>query len=277
MLRVHAPPPDVAAWVAGAVVVHLRAGAPPSRFPAMPQAMLTLRCAAPHGPAHPAGPVLPPVTFHTLSTAPVLHAHAGEQRALGWLVRPAAAACLLGARTGVLADQVLPWSALAGDAEDARLAEALDQDPGDAARLRALLASLRRVMALCAPQRCASIARLCAAVARDGVLAAPALGLGARQLERRCQALLGVSPKRFQRVARVNAALSRLVADEAVPGAALALEAGCYDQSHLARELRTLAGAPLRTLMADARPDAAGWAFAAHRALGHAVPLDAAG
>lgn len=273
MLTVHAPPPAAAAWVSGAVVVHLRAGAAPSRFPAMTQAMLTLRCAAPWGPGEAAGPVLPPVTFHTLATAPVMHAHEGEQRALGWLVRPAAAACLLGASTGALADHTLPWAVLAGEAEADRLTEALDQTTDDHARLRALLASLGRALGRAALPRLPEIDALCSLVGRDGAQAAATLGIGPRQLERRCQALLGVSPKRWQRLVRVEGALSRLLRGEALPGAALAADAGLYDESHLGRELRTLAGAPLRALLAEARPEGAGWALASHRALAGAAPL----
>jgi len=273
MLTVHAPPQAAAAWVSGAVVVHLQAGAPPSRFPAMSQAMLTMRCAAPWGPAAPAGPLLPPVTFHTLATVPTVHAHAGAQRALGWLVRPAAAACLLGASTGALADHTLPWAVLAGQAEADRLTEALERAADDRARLRALLASLDRALGRAALPRLPQIDALCAAVGRDGLQAAATLGIGPRQLERRCQALLGVSPKRWQRLVRVEDALSRLLRGGAAPGAALALDLGFYDESHLGRELRALAGAPLRELLRTARPDAAGWAMASHRALAAAPAL----
>jgi len=42
----------------------------------------------------------------------------------------------------------------------------------------------------------------------------------------------------------------------------VALDAGFYDQSHLARDARTLAGAPLGKLVAQARPDSAWWPLA---------------
>lgn len=57
-----------------------------------------------------------------------------------------------------------------------------------------------------------------------------------------------MTPRTFQRLVRLNAALSLALHDPggfSGAGAALALEAGYCDQSHLGRDLRRLAGAPL--------------------------------
>ncbi len=104
MLQVFRSPPALAHWIEGAAVIRLGAEAGPTRFPAVPHAMLTVRLAhAGHGPL--AAKVLcPPITFHTLSTEPTMYPHAGEITALGLLVRPAAAACLLGHATGAVAN-----------------------------------------------------------------------------------------------------------------------------------------------------------------------------
>lgn len=76
------------------------------------------------------------------------------------------------------------------------------------------------------------------------------LGIGARQLERRSLDLLGMSPKRAQAVLRMQSALTEaLSAREAKGRAELALRHGYYDQSHMARDLRGLAGAPLQRLL----------------------------
>lgn len=270
MLQVFRPSPDTAAWIDGGVAVRLDAAMGASRFPATPHAMLSLRLALPGtGPA--AGRLLAPFTFHTLATGPTEHPHGDGFLALGLLVRPAAAACLLGAATGALADRVLAWQTLAGEAEAARVQDEVEAAPSNALRLAALAASLRRTMARVACGRDPGIERLCTLLGRHGVLAAAELGIGPRQLERRCRALLGVSPKSFQQVVRLHHLLSRGVMQAgmqpAPPGAALALDAGYYDQSHLARDVRRLAGGPLRSLLADARPDAPGWPLASHRLL----------
>ncbi len=65
------------------------------------------------------------------------------------------------------------------------------------------------------------------------------LGVGARQVERRFHAAVGLSPKVLCRIARLQHAveLSRGLA-----GAEWALAAGYYDQAHQVREFRALAG-----------------------------------
>ena len=140
MLQVFRAPPELRQWVDGAVRIELPAGAAPSRFPATPHAMLTWR--RPAGGCAGAGPI----TFHTLSTAPTVHPHDVPTVAMGLLVRPAAAACLLGASTGVLVNQVQPWGVVAGTEEAARAEEALHLAANDGARLQLLMASLARTL-----------------------------------------------------------------------------------------------------------------------------------
>ncbi len=68
------------------------------------------------------------------------------------------------------------------------------------------------------------------------------LGLGARQLERRFRAAVGLSPKVLCRVARMQHAAELLERWPNAGGAELALAAGYYDQAHLGREFRALTG-----------------------------------
>lgn len=74
-------------------------------------------------------------------------------------------------------------------------------------------------------------------------------GLGARQLLRRFRAGVGIGPKLFSRIARFQRAVSMLAAPESVSLADLAARCGYYDQAHLNRDFRQLAGiAPGRFL-----------------------------
>jgi methylphosphotriester-DNA--protein-cysteine methyltransferase len=107
--------------------------------------------------------------------------------------------------------------------------------------------------------------RLCVAVSREGARAASALGVGERQLERRCRALLGLTPKQMQRMARMHGLLSTALRQQKLPDAEAALAAGFYDQSHLARETRLLTGATLRELLQEAHADGAWWPLATQR------------
>jgi len=273
MLQVFRPPSDAAHWIDAAVVIRLGAGVCESRFPALPHAMLTMRVAHAPGRSVAGGVPCGPVDFHTLSTEPAVHRHAGDISALGLLVRPAAAACLLGHAGAAVANQVLAWNVVAGCHEAARLEDEVQAACSDIERLRLLLASLRRVMGAVSRGRDAAYALLCDAVGRHGAQAGEALGLGRRQLERRCQAVLGVAPKQFQRVLRFHHALSLGVTAGAARMAETALEAGFYDQSHLARDARQLAGAPMGALLSAARPDSAWWPLATRRSLAGARGL----
>jgi AraC-like DNA-binding protein len=59
---------------------------------------------------------------------------------------------------------------------------------------------------------------------------------------RRFEAAVGLTPKRYARVLRFNALLSRLVRVGARDWALLAAEGGYFDQSHLSHEFKRLAG-----------------------------------
>jgi AraC-like DNA-binding protein len=67
------------------------------------------------------------------------------------------------------------------------------------------------------------------------------LGLGVRQLHRRCLPLFGYGPRHLARVVRLNRALAD--ARVGTPLAAVAARSGYADQAHLSREFRALTGA----------------------------------
>lgn len=75
---------------------------------------------------------------------------------------------------------------------------------------------------------------------------ARALGVGQRRLERLFRARVGASPKGFARVVRFFAAYQSLRAGREPLEAALAH--GYFDQAHLNRDFRQLAGAPPRRI-----------------------------
>jgi len=71
---------------------------------------------------------------------------------------------------------------------------------------------------------------------------APALGVTRQHLARAFALHIGVPPKMFARVARVRGALARARVSATVDWATLALDAGYYDQSHLAGEIKEITG-----------------------------------
>ena len=93
-------------------------------------------------------------------------------------------------------------------------------------------------------------------LARPGARAdtvATRLGIGERQLRRRCQAAVGYGPRTLARVLRFRRFLSRVDADDAADLAAIAVEAGYADQAHLTRESTRLAGLPPAALARSRR------------------------
>jgi AraC-like DNA-binding protein len=82
--------------------------------------------------------------------------------------------------------------------------------------------------------------------------AAARLGVGRRTLERMFRDHVGLSPKRLQRILRLQAAMRAVRAGASI--AAAAVDAGYYDQSHLALDCRELAGATPRELFAAQKP-----------------------
>lgn len=89
----------------------------------------------------------------------------------------------------------------------------------------------------------------------DVAATAAELGLTARHLRRRCQALFGYGPKTLARIMRMRRALALVTSG--VPAATAAVRAGYADQPHLCREVRALAGVPLGVLTRPAQPRAA--------------------
>ncbi|MGV9254145.1 helix-turn-helix domain-containing protein [Streptomyces sp. NPDC003697] len=172
-------------------------------------------------PAHWAGVRFFPGTAHALLGVP---AHELRDRRVDLAeLWPAAVVRRLRGRIGAAAD---PAAAL----EEVALERAADAGPPDPlpGRMVAALAAGRPVAAT-----------------------ADELGVGARQLHRRCLTAFGYGPKTLARVLRLQRALA--LARDGVPFAETAARAGFADQAHLARDVRELAGTTLGTLLGGRR------------------------
>lgn len=82
---------------------------------------------------------------------------------------------------------------------------------------------------------------------------APALGVTRQHLARAFARHVGVPPKMFARVARVRKVLAKARVASRVDWAALALDAGYYDQAHLTGEVREITGRTPTEWLASAR------------------------
>ena len=80
-----------------------------------------------------------------------------------------------------------------------------------------------------------------------------ALGVSARQLERRFEELVGVTPRFARKVARFQRAVDLALHQPDISLARLAAESGYYDQPHFTREFKALAGITPTAFLAERR------------------------
>ena len=78
-------------------------------------------------------------------------------------------------------------------------------------------------------------------------------GLGLRQLERRFQAVIGVSPARLRSLVRFQKTCRQLLLDPVAPILDTALAEGYYDHAHFCRNFRELSGQSPQAYFAVAR------------------------
>lgn len=177
-------------------------------------------------------------------TRPVTPSPTGSVDLLGLRFRPSRAGMLFRVPMRELQDRMTPLSSLLGGGDDwlddlrrltpaARLARVTERlaariDTRATHRLRRVEHALQ-----CLRQRsgCLGIDAL-----------ARTVGVSRRHLEREFQDHVGVRPKTFARILRVQAALRALDADPRVSGADIAMRLGFSDQAHLIRECRAIAG-----------------------------------
>ncbi|MFF5173454.1 helix-turn-helix domain-containing protein [Micromonospora sp. NPDC000089] len=175
-------------------------------------------------------------------TAQLTGSRPGE-RWLGLRMPPGVGPAVLGLPADELRDRRVPLDAVWGGAA-AEVVERLGERPtGDA--LAAVAAA--RLAATGGPDPVG--ARVAALLASGATVTATAaeVGLGARALHRRSQALFGYGPKTLARILRMRRALA--LARAGVPLAEVAARAGYADQAHLNRDVRELAGVPPTALL----------------------------
>ena len=274
------------AWYSG----YRQAGVPPGRHRGLPSPYLTVIFTLddPLVLAWHPDPRQPPGSYRTLigglHTAPALVTHQGRQSGIQVHLSPLGARSLLGMPAGELASLDVDGPAVLGTLAD-EITERLREAPDWPARFAVLDRMLSpRLGASGPPARAAGGAgevsaevgqawrRLLAAGGRCGISALAAeTGWSERHLRSRFREETGLTPKAAARVIRFDRA-RRLLQVQAATGeqpslASLAADCGYYDQAHLAREFRELAGCPPSAWLAEefrnvqAGPDGAvpGW------------------
>ena len=240
-------------------------GVPPARHRGLPSPYLTLIFTLDEPLvllAHP-DPRQPPGDFGALlgglHSAPALITHDGAQSGIQVTLRPAGARALLGLPAGELAEIDVPADVVLGGA-CAELRDRARAAAGWPERFAVLDEILLRLAAIGAGPGAAHAAPEVGWAWRRLLLSggntritdlAAETGWSARHLTGRFRAELGLTPKAAARVIRFDRARRLLIRqvtaaapDDGYRLADLAAACGYFDQAHLAREFRSLAGCP---------------------------------
>jgi AraC-like DNA-binding protein len=171
------------------------------------------------------------------------------ERYVGLRLPPGTGPAVFGPPANELRDQRVPldhlWPA-------ARVAELTERLAGAAAPGRILESvAAARLADAGGPDPSAAVVVAGLAAGQDVAATARMLDVSTRQLHRRSLALFGYGPKTLARILRLRRALVLLRAG--TPAAETAVRTGYADQAHLSREVRDLAGVPLRDLLGGRR------------------------
>ena len=193
-----------------------------------------------------------------LHDAPATVVHDGNQCGISLDLTPLGARALFGVRAGELGGAVVGLDAVLGRRAD-HLVDRLASEPTWAERFAAvddvLLSAARRGAA---PPRAELVYAWRRLVASGGAVDVGALaaevGWSRRHLGERFRAEFGLAPKVAARVVRFERA-RRLLERPGRPGlATVAVTTGYYDQAHMTREWRALAGCSPGTWLAEELP-----------------------
>jgi AraC-like DNA-binding protein len=254
------------AWYTG----YRQRGMPPARHRGLPSPYLTLIFTLDEPltiEAHP-DPGQPPGEFGTLlgglHSAPALITHGGAQSGIQVALRPLGARALLGLPAGELAELDVPAEAVLGGV-CAELRDRVRAAAGWPERFAVLdeilLHLMGKGMTGAAHEVAPEVSWAWQQLLREGGtvrVAALAAGTGwsGRHLTSQFRAEIGLTPKAAARVIRFDRARHLLVRSLAVVNpeyrlADLAVACGYFDQAHLAREFRALAGCPPSQWLAE--------------------------
>ena len=243
-------------------------GVPPARHRGLPSPYLTLIFTLDEPltiVAHP-DPRQPPGEYGALlgglHSVPALITHAGAQSGIQVALRPLGARALLGLPAGELAALDLPAEAVLGGV-CAELREKLECAAGWPERFAVLDEILLRRAGLSWAADAAVAPEVSWAwheLLREGGATrvselAAGTGWSERHLTSRFRTEIGLAPKAAARVVRFDRARKLLVRKLTAGGdyllADLAADCGYFDQAHLAREFRALAGCPPSQWLAE--------------------------
>ncbi|AYQ26601.1 MULTISPECIES: AraC family transcriptional regulator [unclassified Polaromonas] len=180
------------------------------------------------------------------SAAPTVLQLGGRLEGVSLALRPGAAAAVLGMPAGAIENSAVSLDALWGQ-DACALIEQMASTQDDAARVALLTAALQRRIsgeATLNQQRASHAAHLVSHAAGRLPLrqVAEAVNVGERRLQQLFFEHIGMSFRAWARLSRLHTCLRLIRRQQGPAWADVAVEAGFYDQAHLANEFRALCG-----------------------------------
>ena len=182
-------------------------------------------------------------------TSPMLLRSTGPARILGLRFHPHGAAQLFGCSADEIAGQQIPLEALSP--HFAKQLDPLQESASLSDQVARFQSVINSVGGKYGQDRAITIAaaefeRTAGSTSIRQM--ANQLGISMRQFERRFKRAIGMSPKLFCRIQRVQRVL-RAMDDPGLDWVGIALDCGYYDQSHLIRDFQAFAGDPPTALL----------------------------
>lgn len=170
----------------------------------------------------------------------------GHVHGLAITLKPGAAQALLGVTARELAGAAVPVDAL-WPGDGARLLTRLAEQPTEAARIAVLQTELaRRSRGLAPAVHPGAAQALRLLIDSAGQFAvrelAAAVGMGERRLQQLFSAQIGLSPRTWRRLARLQGCLRALRGQPDPDWSDVATAGGFYDQAHLIHEFQAICG-----------------------------------
>ncbi|CAL93447.1 AraC family transcriptional regulator [Azoarcus olearius] len=202
-------------------------------------------------------------------TGPYLHARRSRVAPgtvfLALMFRPGCMDEALGPAVAEVRERIVPLEDIAPAGAVGELLERIDASADPHAWATATQAVLLRMLRPTRdPARCAALLGERANLFQPARLIADRLGIGERQLERRIARAYGANLRELRRIARFGFTLAAMTARPPARGelTRIALDFGYYDQAHMDRDFRALAGlAPGALLRAIAGDDPGYWLY----------------
>lgn len=179
------------------------------------------------------------------SASPTVLELEGHLEGLSFTLGPGAVPALFGVSTRALTDRAVSLDELWGPGSEAQVQEALFASRTPWARSDALQSMLVRRTTPNRPEATAErgVALMRSSGGRLSVAdVASALGVGERRLQQLFVRDVGLTPRAFRRLARLQACIRSLRSATRPRWSQMAVDMGFYDQAHLANEFRALSG-----------------------------------